>query len=66
MAETATPYMRTEDAAEFLKLSPRTLEKWRRLGIGPEWVRLGARLVLYDRRKLEAELQRLAGERPAA
>lgn len=51
-----SPFLRTEAAAEFLGVSKRTLEKWRRLRIGPEWVRLGARLVLYDRRVLEAEL----------
>jgi predicted DNA-binding transcriptional regulator AlpA len=51
-----SPFLRTEPAAKFLGVSPRTLEKWRRQGIGPEWVRLGARLVLYDVRKLEAEL----------
>jgi len=60
MAE--TPYMRTEAAAAFLKVSPRTLEKWRRLGIGPKFVRLGRRLVLYDRR----ELERSATSDPAA
>lgn len=52
-----TPYLRTEAAAEYLgNVSPRTLEKWRRQGTGPTWVRLGARLVLYDRRELEAWL----------
>lgn len=51
-----TPYMRTAAAASFLVTSPRTLEKWRRRGIGPKWVRLGVRLVLYDRRELEAWL----------
>ncbi len=40
-----------EDAAKFLKLSPRTLEKWRSDGTGPPVVRMGRR-VAYARRDL--------------
>ena len=40
-----------EDAAKFLKLSPRTLEKWRSEGVGPSFLRMGRR-VAYARRDL--------------
>ena len=38
-----------EQAAKFLQLSPRTLEKWRSEGVGPPVVRMGRRVV-YARR----------------
>ena len=41
-----TPYLTNDEAAEFLKLSPRTLEKQRVLGGGPRYRKFGAR-VLY-------------------
>ncbi|MBZ5709272.1 tyrosine-type recombinase/integrase [Nannocystis pusilla] len=40
-----------EDAANFLKLSPRTLEKWRSEGAGPPVLRMGRRIA-YARRDL--------------
>lgn len=40
-----------EDAAKVLKLSPRTLEKWRSEGVGPSVLRMGRR-VAYARRDL--------------
>jgi integrase len=40
-----------EEAAKFLKLSPRTLEKWRSEGLGPLVLRMGRR-VAYARRDL--------------
>ena len=39
------------EAAKFLKLSPRTLEKWRSEGLGPPVLRMGRR-VAYARRDL--------------
>ena len=41
-------WMRTEDAARYMHHSPKTLEKWRVYGTGPEYVKMG-RVVLYDR-----------------
>jgi len=38
-------YLTTEEAAEFLRLSPRTLEKQRVLGGGPRFRKFGARVV---------------------
>lgn len=44
--ETADPeFLTTEEAAVFLRLSPRTLEKQRVLGGGPRFRKFGARVV---------------------
>lgn len=45
--------LNTTVAAEFLGLSPGTLEVWRSLGRGPKFAKLGRR-VLYDPADLEA------------
>ncbi|HKW83971.1 MAG TPA: helix-turn-helix domain-containing protein [Burkholderiaceae bacterium] len=42
----STEFLTTEEAAAFLRLSPRTLEKQRVLGGGPRFRKFGAR-VLY-------------------
>lgn len=42
-----TPLMRTARAADFLGLSPRTLEKHRTFGTGPAYRKIGGRVV-YD------------------
>lgn len=38
-------YLRTKEAATFLSLSPRTLEKHRTYGTGPAYKKLGGRVV---------------------
>ena len=38
-------YLRTKEAAVFLSLSPRTLEKHRTYGTGPGYRKLGGRVV---------------------
>ena len=38
-------FLRTKEAAEFLGLSPRTLEKHRTYGTGPAYRKLGGRVV---------------------
>lgn len=49
MSATATPlpprYLRTPEAARFLGLSGRTLEKHRTYGTGPRYSKLGGRVV---------------------
>ena len=41
-------FLKTPDAAAYLGLSPRTLEKWRGAGKGPRYSRLGrSRSVVY-------------------
>ncbi|MFD2249598.1 putative DNA-binding transcriptional regulator AlpA [Pseudochelatococcus lubricantis] len=46
-------FLRTKDAAEFLSLSARTLEKHRTYGTGPTFHKLGGRVV-YAIDELEA------------
>ena len=46
-------YLRTQEAARFLGLSERTLEKHRTYGTGPTYRKIGGR-VLYAVRDLEA------------
>lgn len=51
----------TTQAADYLGLSPRTLERWRVGGGGPAYVVLGSKSVRYRRSALDAFLA--AGER---
>ncbi len=50
-------YLRTKEAAEFLSLSSRTLEKHRTYGTGPAYRKLGGRVV-YSVNELEAWAER--------
>jgi excisionase family DNA binding protein len=43
-----------DEAAEYLRVSPRTLERWRLLGIGPRYVKLGGRKVACRLADLDA------------
>ena len=45
LADLATRYVRTNEAARVLGLSPRTLEKYRCHGSGPTFRKLGGRVV---------------------
>ena len=51
------------EAAAFLGVSPRTLQKWRRQGGGPVFYRYSRRSIRYCRRDLLAFATR-GGERP--
>ncbi|MEQ8735661.1 MAG: helix-turn-helix domain-containing protein [Rhodospirillaceae bacterium] len=51
--------MTQKEAAEFLKVTPRTLEKWRYQGGGPEYYRYSARCVRYA----QSDLKRWIDER---
>lgn len=46
-----------EEAAAFLRMSPRTLQGWRYRGIGPAFVRRGVRGVGYLRADLDGWLR---------
>ena len=50
-------YLRTKEAAQFLSLSARTLEKHRTYGTGPAYHKLGGRVV-YSIEDLEAWVRR--------
>jgi hypothetical protein len=58
-AQLATRYVRTHEAARILGISPRTLEKYRCLGSGPTFRKLGGRVV-YAIDDLEAWTDRSA------
>ena len=46
-------FLTVEETAELLSVSVKTLEAWRRVGKGPEFVQLG-RAVRYTMRALDA------------
>jgi len=49
------PYLLTTDqASDLLGLQPATLKRWRVLGIGPKYVRLGRRSIRYRQSDLKA------------
>lgn len=48
-----TPKLNTHEAADYLRLSASTLNKMRLNGNGPEFIKLGARRVIYDLRDLD-------------
>lgn len=49
----ADDLLRTKEAAERLRLSHRTMERWRTIGAGPRFVKLGAKSVAYRRGDLD-------------
>jgi len=53
-SESGNPYLNTREAAGYLGISPRTLEKWRVVGGGPPFRVVGARAVRYARLDLDA------------
>ena len=48
---------RTTNAAQYLGVSPRTLEKWRVVGGGPRFAKMGA-TVVYDQAALDTFLHK--------
>jgi hypothetical protein len=53
----APEVMNAHEAADYLRLSIKTLEAWRPKAIGPPFVRAGARIV-YRKRDLDDWLER--------
>lgn len=49
-------YLTQEEAAQFTRLSPRTLERMRLTGTGPQYTKAGRR-VIYSRRAIEEWLE---------
>lgn len=39
--------LREEDVCKWLRISPRTLQRWRFNGTGPIWIRLRSRIIRY-------------------
>ena len=52
-----TPKMRAPQAAEYLCLSTSTLAKMRCRGDGPDFIKAGARVVIYDVHHLDEWLR---------
>ena len=48
--------LKPSKAAEILNISPRTLETWRRKGIGPPHIAYGSRCIRYDERQVSSWL----------
>ena len=53
--------LRTRQAAEYVGLSPATLEKKRLTGGGPRFIRLGGRAIGYDVRDLDDWIEEQRG-----
>jgi len=51
MSDDSTEILTLEQVADLLQVSPRTVEEWRRMRIGPSWRRMG-RHVRYLRREV--------------
>lgn len=58
MAEKVKKYMTEQEAADYLKMSPKTLQKWRHQGNSPAYSKLG-RCIRY----LESDLDEYASSR---
>ena len=61
--------LNADEGAALLGLHKRTLERWRREGIGPAFLRFGPKIIRYRRSALEAfmeesERTNTAGGRP--
>ena len=56
--------MTEEDFALFANITPSTAEAWRKRHQGPEYIRIGNR-VLYPRKAVAKHLESLTRERPA-
>lgn len=50
----ADPIFKTDEAARYLRVTPRYLEKLRTLGGGPVFLRLGAAAIRYRKSALDA------------
>ena len=53
-----TTMLRPQQAAEYVKLTTSTLAKMRLRGDGPTFSKAGPRIVVYDKRELDAWLQK--------
>ncbi len=51
--EQTSPYLDTQEAAEYLRIRPATLDRWRSVGGGPAFIKLGGRVV-YAQADLDA------------
>ena len=54
MATESEKYLNEGAASDLLRISPRTLQRWRNSGGGPRFVRLGARRIAYRASDVES------------
>jgi hypothetical protein len=45
LPDSAAQLLLQSELAARWRISPRTLERWRSIGTGPDWLRLGARIL---------------------
>ena len=55
-SDSDTQILRESEAAAYVKLSARTLQKYRREGLGPAFTRLGIRRIGYQKCDLDTWL----------
>lgn len=55
--EAATFLGSTREAAIYLRVGDRTLIRWRSLGVGPAYIRVGGK-IFYQKRDLDAWLEK--------
>jgi hypothetical protein len=56
MVENSPEFLLTQELARQLRLSDRSLELWRRSGVGPPFLRISPKRVVYRREDVEAWL----------
>lgn len=47
-------FLTEREAAEYLRLSPKTLRRWRKAGAGPRFVRIGGTAIRYSTTEIES------------
>lgn len=55
------PLVSTQEFSRMTNIKPRTIERWRLLGQGPGYIRVGGKLVRYRISAIEAWLQQHGG-----
>lgn len=61
--QAAKRYFTVREAADYLRVSKQTLDKFRHFGGGPDYIRVTARSIRYERAALDAWM---AGRRQTA
>lgn len=66
-SSTDSPLLDTSQAASYLRLRPATLERWRAIGEGPTYTKLGRRVVYFqqDLEEFARSRRRVAAAGPA-
>lgn len=65
VASTESAFLTTDELADKVRSNPETVRYWRKIGYGPQGIRIGRR-VLYPATAVNAWLARLAAEQTSA